>query len=117
MLNRVIIEDCIRCLTLNPSVAVRDGRAEELTVRERVYAPEILVLATALAQYGYDDPNYMENMERLRHTPIEQLSLNECMTWLTYIFRGEETVAGHIQFYVENGILLQLLKRLNELLD
>ena len=44
-----------------------------------------------------------------------QLSLNECFTWLTYIFRGEETVAGHIQFYVENGILLQLLKRLDEL--
>ena len=116
MLNRGIIEDCIRCLTLNPSVTVRDGREEEMTVRERVYAPEIQILATVLAQYGYYDPDCLEHMEELRHTPIARLSLNECFTWLTYIFRGEETVAGHIQFYVENGILLQLLKRLDELL-
>ncbi len=46
---------------------------------------------------------------------IEEFSLDELKTMFTFINRGERFCDGHIASFVENGDLLRLLKRLQEI--
>lgn len=50
-----------------------------------------------------------------RGKAIEEYNLDELKTMFTFINRGERFCDGHIAAYVENGDLLRLLKRLNEI--
>lgn len=46
---------------------------------------------------------------------IEEYNLDELKTMFTFISRGERFCDGHIASYIENGVLLRLLKRLEEI--
>lgn len=61
------------------------------------------------------DYEYMNNYEKIKETPIEQMTIDNIKTMFTFIQRGERFCDGHIAFYIENGCLLKLLLRLDEL--
>lgn len=71
-----------------------------------------------LESAGYLDDNYLEHTrdidmdEALKH--INQMSFDECCTWLTWILRGNRFSEGLFDMNIENGNILRLLKRAEE---
>ena len=116
--DHAIIEDCIRCLETCPQSRWENGDQSEetFTLGKRIYAPEIQKLFQYLEKCAFYDPHYVENIQKLRNKNISQLTLNDCCTWMTYIYQGENVQDGHIQFYVQNQFLLNLLRHFLSLL-
>ena len=63
------------------------------------------------------DRNYLENHEKLENKAIETLNLAELATMYTFIQRGERFCDGHIASFIEDGRMLQLVRRHRELLE
>ena len=63
------------------------------------------------------DYDYLSHHERLteKGTPIGEMTLGELGTMFTFLTRGERFCDGHIAASVEDGTLLALLRRLDEL--
>lgn len=55
-----------------------------------------------------------EYIEKFINNDINSLTLEQVIEYLTFIYRKESFINGHIAHYIDNGILLQLLKRLLE---
>ena len=70
-----------------------------------------------LIKYFYDenlvDEDYISNYEFIMNKNIEELTLQECLTYFTYIIRSDRFSSGYI---VSEGILLKLLERLRSIL-
>ena len=60
------------------------------------------------------DFNYLENFEIYKHKEIEKLSLEETLSYITFIIRGERFCDGHIASALENGMIEKLCNNLKE---
>ena len=58
------------------------------------------------------DFNYIENFEIYKHKEIEKLSLEETLSYITFIIRGERFCDGHIASALENGTIEKLCNNL-----
>ena len=61
------------------------------------------------------DENYLENIKKVKALDISSMQVGDIKTYLTFIFRGERFCEGHIAMHLNNGVLLELLKRAVEL--
>lgn len=57
------------------------------------------------------DTNHVENFERIRNKPIDQLTFSEVCTYLTAIFRRNRTNEGLVTYFTEDGTIERLLRR------
>lgn len=57
------------------------------------------------------DRNHVENFEKVRNKPIDQLTFSEVCTYLTAIFRRNRTNEGLVTHFTEDGTIERLLKR------
>ncbi len=60
------------------------------------------------------DFNYIENFEIYKHKEIKKLSLEETLSYITFIIRGERFCDGHIASALENGTIEQLCNNLKK---
>ena len=60
------------------------------------------------------DFNYIENFEIYKNKKIEKLSLEETLSYITFIIRGERFCDGHIASALENGTFEKLCNNLKE---
>ena len=58
------------------------------------------------------DFNYIENFKIYKHKKIEKLSLEETLSYITFIIRGERFCDGHIASALENGTIEKLCNNL-----
>ena len=58
------------------------------------------------------DFNYLSNYEIYKYKKIEELSLEETLSYLTFIIRGEKFCDGNIAYYLENGTIEKLCNNL-----
>ena len=58
------------------------------------------------------DYNYLENFRIYKHKKIEELSLEETLSYITFIIRGERFGDGHIAYFLENGTIEKLCNNL-----
>ena len=58
------------------------------------------------------DFNYLENFEIYKHKEIEKLSIEETLSYITFIIRGERFCDGHIASALENGTIEKLCNNL-----
>ena len=54
------------------------------------------------------DYNYLDNYKIYKYKKIEELSLEETLSYLTFIIRGERFCDGHIASYLEDGTIERL---------
>ena len=54
------------------------------------------------------DYNYLDNYKIYKYKKIEELSLEETLSYLTFIIRGEKFCDGHIASYLEDGTIERL---------
>jgi len=58
------------------------------------------------------DFNYLENYEIYKHKELEELSLEETLSYITFIIRGERFCDGHIASALEDGTIEKLCNNL-----
>ena len=58
------------------------------------------------------DYNYLDNVNKFKNKEIEELSLEETLSYLTFIIRGERFCDGHIATALENGTIEKLCNHL-----
>ena len=58
------------------------------------------------------DFNYLHNYEIYKKKEIEELSLEETLSYITFIIRGERFCNGHIASFLENGLIEKLCDNL-----
>ena len=58
------------------------------------------------------DYNYLDNARIYKHKKIEELSLEETLSYITFIIRGERFCDGHIASYLEDGTIEKLCNNL-----
>lgn len=58
------------------------------------------------------DFNYLYNYEIYKNKEIEELTLEETLSYITFILRGERFCDGHIASFLENGVLEKLCDNL-----
>lgn len=63
------------------------------------------------------DFSYIANHEKIKDKLIEELTLGECITKLTFFIRGERFCEGLILLCMEDGTILRILKRIRELTE
>ena len=79
---------------------------------ERVFA----ALQSAMRVSG-SDREYLLHIDAIREHPIEEASMTDLATWVTYVMRGERFCDGFIAGFVEDGRLHKMLERLLVLVD
>lgn len=60
------------------------------------------------------EKDYNKNIEKIGNKDISKLNIEETKQYITYIYRKERFCEGLIKHYIDNGILLQLLKHFLE---
>jgi len=58
------------------------------------------------------DYNYLDNVKTYKNKKIEELTLEETLSYLTFIIRGERFCDGHIASYLEDGTIEKLCNKL-----
>jgi len=61
------------------------------------------------------DKDYSENYKLIKNKEVNELNLQEILTFLTYYIRGERFYDGMIASILENGKLEEVLTKLNRL--
>ena len=54
------------------------------------------------------DHNYLDNYKTYKNKKIDDLSLEETLSYITFIIRGERFCDGHIASFLENGTIEKL---------
>lgn len=60
------------------------------------------------------EKDYSKNIEKIGNKDITKLNIEETKQYITYIYRKERFCEGFIKSYIDNGILLKLLKHFLE---
>ena len=72
-------------------------------------------------QYLYDnnlmDKNYLENNDKIKEKEIKDMNIDEIFTRLTWIIRADRFNSGLIYSYFKNGMILNLVERLVQLIN
>ena len=104
MINEEEIKNCIAFLENNPTIECNPYPCYPVEVYQAL---------------GFMEPDYeyLSHHDALMESgkAIEEYTLEELRTMFTFINRGERFCDGHIATFVENGVLLRLLKRLKEI--
>lgn len=58
------------------------------------------------------DLNYLDNCRIYKYKKVEELSLEETLSYLTFVIRGEKFCDGHIASYLEDGTIEKLCNNL-----
>lgn len=58
------------------------------------------------------DFNYIDNVKIYKNKKIEELSIEETLSYITFIIRGERFCDGHIASYLEDGTIEKLCDNL-----
>ena len=58
------------------------------------------------------DINYLSNLRIYKYKKIEELSLEETLSYLTFLIRGERFCDGHIASALEDGTIEKLCNNL-----
>lgn len=90
----------------------RNVQNEIITMGYVEYNDTVLKLFRYMPFYEKD---YTKNIEKIAKEDIEALKIEEVKQYITYIYRKEKFIQGIIQEYIDNGILLKLLKRFLEI--
>ena len=61
---------------------------------------------------NFYEKDYNKNIQKIMNKSIDELKLDETIQYLTYIYRKDRFIEGHIKTYIDNGKLLELLKHL-----
>lgn len=61
------------------------------------------------------EKDYNKNIEKIGNKDISKLNIEETKQYITYIYRKERFCEGLIKSYIDNGILLKLLKHFLEI--
>ncbi len=59
--------------------------------------------------------DYNKNIQKIIKKEISKLSIKETKQYLTYIYRKERFCEGFLKTYIDNGVLLKLLRHLLEI--
>lgn len=60
------------------------------------------------------DKDYNKDIEKIANKDISTLNVEEVKQYLTYIYRKDRFIEGTIKHYIDNDVLLRLLKRFLE---
>ena len=80
------------------------------------YPKDVIDLFVILNKSNFFDKNYLFNMSNIQNDRINDMNLDSIRTFLTYLYKQENSSVGLIARYLENGKLVQLLERLKELI-
>lgn len=119
-IDKKILQDTINDLKNNPDACKIGGGNEVNGIIHMLYSDPGEQLSKFM-KYFYEiqlgDTNYIENMKLTQNKDISILSFDEVRTELTAIIRAERFCSGAWHSAVESGRLLELLERLNDLVD
>lgn len=62
------------------------------------------------------DQNYVENYEKIKNKDIKDFTYEEVLTGLSKIIRGDRFISGELYTCVKNGIFLNLVERLYDII-
>lgn len=65
--------------------------------------------------FPFFEGDYHKNIKTIMNKEISKLKIKEIRQYVTYIFRKERFIDGHISQYIDNGILASLLRRFIEI--
>ena len=77
-----------------------------------LYSEEINNWINEFYRLKLADYNYLDNVRIYKYKKIEELSLEETLSYITFIIRGERFCDGHIASYIENGTIEKLCSNL-----
>ena len=119
-IDKKILQDTINDLKNNPDACKIGGGNEVDGIIHMPYSDPGKQLSEFM-KYFYEiqlgDTNYVENMKLTQNKDVSTLNFDEICTELTAIIRAERFVSGAWYSAVESGRLLELLERLNDLVD
>ena len=83
------------------------------------YHPYVLRFFELVSQEHWKDYKYVDNFseEMVGSGKIEEASINQLKTILTWCDRTERFFEGHWEYVIEIDIIKRVLNRLNEILD
>lgn len=79
------------------------------------YPNEINVWIDKFYELELDDISYIDKYKIIENKEINDLTLDEILTKLTFFIRQDRFCTGLIADTIENGVFEKLIKRLNEL--
>ena len=81
------------------------------------YHPSVLTFFELVSQEHWKDYKYVDNFSEKMIGPgkIEEASINQLKTILTWCDRTERFFEGHWEYVIENDIIKRVLKRLIQL--
>ena len=77
------------------------------------YNKEVEDWISEFYNFKLQDYNYLKNYKIYKDKKIEELSVEETLSYMTYIIRGERFCDGHIGCYLENGLIEKLCNNLS----
>lgn len=83
-----------------------------ITLGFPVYSKEVDNWVKEFYDLKLADHNYIENYDIYKTKKIAELTLEETLSYITFIIRGERFCDGHIARYLEDGTIEQLCKNL-----
>jgi len=99
-MNTKVLDDCIELLESGYKVEWK---------KHPEYDKRMWDIFNLLVERQHIDSDYM-NKAYVREKEIEDLTIDEVYSYLTWLMRGERFCDGHVSEYVDNGILLKLVK-------
>ena len=90
----------------------KKGEDGVIEMRFFLYDEEVNNWINEFYRLKLQDYNYLDNARIYRHKKIEELSLEETLSYLTFIIRGEKFCDGHIAAHLEDGTIEQLCNNL-----
>ena len=96
-----------------------DPNGDMLTGGYYIYHPSVITFFELASQQHWQDYNYVDNFsdQMIKPEIIENASINEIKTVLTWCVRIERFNEGHWIRLIEDDIIKRILKRLYEILE
>ena len=96
-----------------------DPNGDMLSGGYYIYHPTVITFFELASQQHWQDYNYVDNFsdQMIKPEIIENASINEIKTVLTWCVRIERFNEGHWISVIEDGVIKRVLKRLNVIVD
>ncbi len=93
----------------------KDGEVIRLGFPE--YNENVMEWIQQMYDFDLTDQNYLENYNTIKDKNIDELSIDEILSYFTYYIRGERFCDGMIDGGIKNNVLVKLSSRLNSLVN
>lgn len=114
-----LLEDTINDLKNNPNACTTYGGATAIdgsfTILESNPGEKLKEFMEYFYENNLFNQNYIEDYNLIENKGDNDLSYEEVLTKLTYIFRGDRFCSGLIKSKVDDGTILRLIERLYNL--